>query len=564
MTLAHAPRLKQLIATGRRRQARALALAALGGGVVSAASVLLLGLSGWFITGAALAGVAGMAAAQSFNYLLPAAAIRLLAILRTGARYLERISGHDAALKALARLRPTLFEALAAAPPREALALSGGEASARLVQDVNAIESLFVRLSNPWAAGAALASGLGLTLLAGWAPATALAAAIALAALTGRLMAARLTQAPGAAAQTRMGDLKDTVAAFAAAAPELRCYGLQTWALDEIDRRGAALGEATLATASAQGWIQAAQSMLAGVATATVIALAAEASLPLAALAGLAAIMTLEAVAGAVRAFEQDGAVAEAGRRLEPLLTAPTPTLHEIRPVAPDLTLSDLTVRAGERIVLVGPSGAGKTTLLEQLLGLRQSRPGAMSLGGRDIAALPITTVRHSFAYAPQDAALLAGTVRENLLLALPDASEAELWTALQDAVLDHRIRQMPRGLDSWIGENGARLSGGERRRLSLARALLRPAPWLLLDEPTEGLDAWTEQLVLRRLTRRLDRTGQGLVMVSHREAALGMGHRRIRMESSTSPGSFSENRLFSEGKPSPIAPDQGLRRRDF
>ncbi|MFN4186303.1 MAG: amino acid ABC transporter ATP-binding/permease protein, partial [Hyphomonas sp.] len=133
-------------------------IAAAGGAVVAVAATCLLGLSGWFITGAAIAGVAGSAAVQAFNYMMPSATIRLLAILRTGARYIERVAGHEAALKALARLRPQLFDALAAAPPAQALALSSGEASARLVQDVDAVQTLFVRLSAPWALGAGAVS----------------------------------------------------------------------------------------------------------------------------------------------------------------------------------------------------------------------------------------------------------------------------------------------------------------------------------------------------------------------------------------------------------------------
>jgi len=551
VTLSHAPRLKALIATERRRQRGRLTLAAAAAMVVSAASVTLLGLSGWFITGAALAGVAGLATAQAFNYLLPAATIRLLAILRTGFRYVERISGHEAALKALARLRPALFAALAAAPPREALALSAGEASARLVQDVDAIESLFVRLSSPWATATAVAAGLGLATLAGWAPALALASFAALAAGAGRLLTARLTKAPAAAAQIRAGELKDAVAALAAAAPELRCYGLEAWAVDEIDRRGLLLGEARLKAAAAQGWIALAQSAVMGLATAVVIVLAAGASLPLAALAGLAAVMTLEAVAGAVKAFEQDGAVDEAGRRLEPLLAAEPAQAVTTRLLNPSLTLAGVTLKAGERVLMIGPSGAGKTTLLEQLLRLREDPSGEVRIDGIRLSRFPAALARGCFAYAPQDADVLAGTVRENLLLAWPEAPEADLWRALQDAALDRRVREMPQGLDSWVGENGARLSGGERRRLALARALLRPAPWLLLDEPTEGLDAWTEALVLRRLAKRLDRTGQGLVMVSHRAAPLALGYRRIAVNRLAGAGILAGGGLS-------IAPDQG------
>ncbi|MBP7705470.1 MAG: ATP-binding cassette domain-containing protein [Caulobacter sp.] len=520
--LGKAPRLRALVTEQRRRHANALWLAAAAAATVSAASVALLGLSGWFITGAALAGAAGSTVVQSFNYLTPAATIRLLAILRTGSRYFERIGSHAVALKALAALRPRLFSALAAAPPRESLALSGGEASARLVQDVDAIESLFVRLSNPWAFGAALVMGLGLTALAGWAPAVLLAVFIGAGLATARLMATGRASKPAAEIQRRTGELKDTVAALAAAAPELRCYGLEDWAIAEIDRKGHALGETKVKLASVQADIAIVQSLLAGVAVALVVAASQASSLPLAALAGLVAVITLESVASAVKAFEQDGAVEAAADRLEPLLAHGLASRPRRRLTVPSLPLAGQTLRPGERVLLAGPSGCGKTTLIEQLLGLREGGP---------------VVDRAAFAWAPQDAALLAGSVRENLLLACSDADETMLWEALHDAGLDTRVRELPQGLDSWVGENGARLSGGERRRLSLARALLRPAPWLLLDEPTEGLDDFTEALVLRRLRQRLEATGQGLVLVSHRTPPAILVERRIDLD----PGSTAK-----------------------
>jgi ABC-type transport system involved in cytochrome bd biosynthesis fused ATPase/permease subunit len=181
----------------------------------------------------------------------------------------------------------------------------------------------------------------------------------------------------------------------------------------------------------------------------------------------------------------------------------------------------------GERLQIEGASGAGKTSLVEAMVGLRDMR-GQVWLGGIDVAHVAPDRLRRAFAWLPQDAMLLAGTVRDNLLLACPTASEAQLWEALHDAALDLRIGELPHGLDSWIGENGSRLSGGERRRLALARAYLAPAPWLLLDEPSEGLDAATEALVAERLDRRLDRSGQGLILVSHRPRLAALCNDRV------------------------------------
>jgi ATP-binding cassette subfamily C protein CydC len=494
--------LAALIREQRRRHADGLRLAALSAAIVGAGSVLLLGLSGWFLTGAAIAGLAGLAAAQAFNVLLPSAGIRLLAILRTAFRYLERLSGHAAALKALAAIRPTLYASLAAAPPPQALALSRGEASARLVQDVDAVETRLIRLSAPWGAGAAVAAGLATAVPAGWASALVVTVAVAATLLGVRALARRLTTRTGPAIQRAAGDLKDALAAYAAAAPELRVYGVQDRAAAEIAAKGARLDALRREAVAAGGWAAVLQGAILGLAVALVLAFAHDAATPLAAMACLAAAMALEGLAGVGKAFEQDAGADAASERLDAVLVhAPSTTDAQAPLDRPSLGFGDLVLEPGSRLVLTGPSGCGKTTVLERLLGLRSPQ-----------------TLRTLFAHAPQDAAMIAGTVRANLTLAGVHPDDA-LWDALADAALEARVRALPQGLDTWIGENGERLSGGERRRLSLARALLRDAPWLLLDEPTEGLDAATEALVVARLDARLERTGQGLILVSHRPA---------------------------------------------
>jgi ATP-binding cassette subfamily C protein CydC len=519
-------RLQQLIAAERARQRGRLVTAGIAAATVSAASVLLLGLSGWFITGAALAGAAGAASAQAFNYLLPSAGIRLLAILRTGSRYGERLVGHDAALRALARIRPALFAGLAAAPPATAMALSTGEASARLVQDVDAVEARFVRLSGHWGMVASLASGTALLLLAGPTPAMA-AAGIALAYLLAAHGLATALQAPGREAQRAAGRLKEEFATCAAAASELRAYGLEGWAAGRIDARSGELAAAQRCVTAGAGWFELAQGVATGMAAAAAMALSSGQPLPMAALAALGAAMTADGVAGFARGLERRGTLREAEARLDAVMDAALPP-RPSRPAidaAPAIRLSrhGALLRPGEVVAVTGPSGCGKTTLLETLLALREVEPGRISLGGADLALLPPEAARRCFAHAPQDAALLAGTVRDNLRLAAPDADEAALWDALRDAALGERVAALPGGLDAWIGENGARLSGGERRRLVLARAYLRPAPWLLLDEPTEGLDGATEARVLEALRVRLERTGQGALIVTHRPGPLAL-----------------------------------------
>jgi ATP-binding cassette subfamily C protein CydC len=182
--------------------------------------------------------------------------------------------------------------------------------------------------------------------------------------------------------------------------------------------------------------------------------------------------------------------------------------------------LGDLQLAEGARVAITGVSGAGKTTVLETLAGLRgdpvRAGPGDALAAG---VALPDLTAR--FAISSQSAPVIIGTIADNLRLARSGVDEAAMWQVLEVACLAERVRTLPRGLDEPVGAGGLALSGGERKRLSLARALLAGRPWLLLDEPTEGLDSVTEAELVARLQAWLDHTGTGLILASHRAAPL-------------------------------------------
>jgi ATP-binding cassette subfamily C protein CydC len=530
---ASASPIRALVRQEQRRQASRLAIAAASAAAAAAAAVALLGLSGWFLAGAAVAGASGSVAIMAFNYLLPSAAIRFLAIARTGLRYSERLVGHAAALKALAEIRPALFAGLAAAPVDQALGLSSGEATAHLVQDVNAIETLFVRQSAAWAGVASILVAMALAALVNPWAALVVLAAFAIQVSLGAWIGRNRSRDPAGEALRAAGALKDGVQAYAAASAELRCYGLVEAAVDDLMRFDARLGAARRRSWNAMAEMGALQPALTGVAAAGVLALCSHALPAMAALAGLATVVALEGAGGLLQAFDQAGAVQVAAERLDGVLAAAPvqwgPVQADWRP-AVRLGLGDHTYRLnpGEHWALTGPSGSGKTRLFEILVALRDAGPDEILLGGRRPDALGPQACRALFAYAPQDARMISGTVRENLALADPGASDAAMLAVLGVAQLAEKIARIPEGLDAWIGEGGARLSGGERRRLSLARALLRPAPWLLLDEPTEGLDAATEACLVAALASHLAHTGQGLILVSHRQAPLGLCDRRI------------------------------------
>jgi len=188
----------------------------------------------------------------------------------------------------------------------------------------------------------------------------------------------------------------------------------------------------------------------------------------------------------------------------------------ELRPALDGVSLR---LERGRRIAVVGASGSGKSTIAHLLLRFWDAPSGSILLEGHDLAEWPSDDARARVAFAAQKAHVFTGTLRENLLLARPAASADELSAVLRAVRLDALVERLAGGLDGWVGEEGHQLSGGERQRLALARALLRPAPILLLDEPTAHLDALTEREVLSEIVRAGE--GRATLLVTHRLVAL-------------------------------------------
>jgi ATP-binding cassette subfamily C protein CydC len=472
----------------------------------------LLGLSGWFIAGAAAAGLSG--AALAFNYLLPSAGIRALAIARTASRYGERLFSHSAALGVMATLRPALFGAIVRGRPEAATAITTGDASAALVQDVAVVEAVSIDRAALATAIAGTLTGLGAAALGGGAALSATFGMMAALALGAWLIAERAAPDATATVLAANAALKREAALWIDAAAELACYGIAPNAHAAIAARSLALADASARRVRRNALFAAWPHMMAGLAASVVLICAADRSAPLAAAACLGALVGLEALAAGLRLIEQARGYRAAKARLEACFTPerpPSPAPRTFRIGAREIELSQ-----GRRVVVTGPSGSGKTTALEYLIGLRGDAP--------------LTPER--FAYAPQDAAALTGTVRDNLVLGDCRVEDADLWKALAASCLDERVQAWPQGLDTWVGDGGMRLSGGERRRLAIARALAQTTDWLVLDEPSEGLDAATERALIAAIDRRLRATGQGLILVTHRPAWLELSwDERVNLE---------------------------------
>jgi len=513
--------------TGRSR----LRLAAAAGAIASLSAVALLGLSGWFLASVALAGAAGVVAAQGFNYLIPSAAIRLLAILRTAGRYGERLLGHQAALEGMAALRARLFARRAAMDSR-ADGDDAGAASAALLDDIAALEDIVIRRPAVFAGLAGAALSVALVALAGWKAAVALALALVALPVLLRYLTVRLTAKPSAQLADAVVALRKAMTDFAAVRTEIAAYGLAPRIREALAPLEAAHDRAKTHLVKAEAVIAALQTLYTAAIVAMVFALS-DAHAPIIALAVLVSGAGVEATGGLTRSAMRKAGIERSLARLSDLSRSPEAAAHyEVRPIlAAPLMLGATAMAPGERIAISGISGSGKTRLIEALAGLRPA-VHPLYVAGVPIAEVSADDLRRQFALVSQDPGLLMGTVADNLRIGAPGVDTDMMLAALRIVALEARIAAAPDGLDTWLSSDGGFLSGGERKRLALARALLARRPWLLLDEPTEGLDSGTEQAVIDNLDAWLDQTGTGLVMVSHRPDPLRLARRNVSIGS--------------------------------
>ncbi len=528
------PIIRLLVTASPWAMARGAALSV----IVLLMGAALLGLSGWFITATGIAGIAGIGIA--FDVFRPSAGVRFLALGRTAARYGERILTHDATLRALAALRVTLLRRQARLGDRGLASLRSEAVLTRIVSDVDALDGVILRLVLPGLAAIVTHALVFLALgwLAGWPIAWAVLAGYApFAALILWRLARRSIQ-PSDAVEAQDQTLRRGVIDMIRNRQSLildGALGLREAALLALN---ADTRKAARALDLADRGAGAALSVL--VAVVTGLALIAGGWMIARGLIGPAigaigvfvALALAETLLPLRRGFSDYGRMVGAARRIG--ADAKTQPNISVTP-APDLmTAPLLAIRkpklrfeldAGDTIALTGPSGCGKTSLLMQIAGLAEA--GAITILGRRPGDWPEAALREFVAMVPQRSALIAGTIRENLSLA-SDASDEAMWRALTAVALDDAIRERG-GLDARLTEGGAGLSGGQARRLALARAILKSPRLLLLDEPTEGLDAGTADRVLDGIRAVLPEAA--ILAALHRGAAHSVFDRQISID---------------------------------
>lgn len=515
--------------------------------------VALLALSGWFITAAAAAGMIGLG--TLFNVFAPSAMVRFLALGRTAARYGERLTTHDATLRALSNLRVRLLSGVLISPYRQIERLRASVFLNRVTSDVDSLDGLALRLVLPGAAG------LVVICLSALAVAVLVSPVIGGVIILGHAIGPTLVffwgqhraDAPSRKSQAGMQSLRSRVIDLIAARDELIAFGQIPMAQKSVTKAAQFQSESQAEVERIErntgflldlmGWTVVAMSLGIGAS----LAQAGDITAAQAAIAIFTALALSEAVAPVRRALSEIGKMRSAAKRISPLigdhsepgttsatsvcdgpLVLNTVTAARAGAATPLFAPVDLTLASGETVALTGRSGCGKSTLLLIAAGQIAPLGGDARFGGEDVFRIDRDQRANLIAMVPQRHALVAGTIAENLRLAAPEATDDALWAALEAMQLAKTIHAKG-GLDARLGFRGTGLSGGEGRRLVLARAVLCKPKLLLLDEPTEGLDAPIAKRVLQGLRTALP--GAAILMAAHRPEEVAFADRIVNLQ---------------------------------
>ena len=534
------------------------------------ASIGLLTLSGWFLSASAVVGVAGI---YSFNYMLPAAGVRGAAIIRTAGRYFERLVSHDATFRVLQHLRVFTFSKLLPLSPAGLARFRQGELLNRVVADVDTLDHLYLRVISPLI-------GALVVIVVVTAGLSILDVTLALT-LGGIMLVTLLVLAPlfyragkpaGESITQMRGQYRQQLTAWLQGQAELMLFSASDRYRKQLEKTEQRWQDAQRRQAELTALSQALMLLIGGVAVVAMLWLTSAGvggnSQPgaLIALFVFCALAAFEALAPVTGAFQHLGQVIASARRITQItgqqpevtfaagegqafgqvsLTLNQVTFSYPQQPSPALENISLQVGAGEHIAILGRTGCGKSTLLQLLTRAWDPANGEILLNDQPLTHLNEATLRQAMSVVPQRVHLFSATLRDNLSLAAPGASDIQLMKALERVGLEKLLEDS--GLNAWLGEGGRQLSGGELRRLAIARALLHDAPLMLLDEPTEGLDATTESQILDLLAEVMRE--KTVLMVTHRLRGLARFNRIIVMDN---------GKIIEQGSHAELLAEQG------
>ncbi|WP_019632452.1 ABC transporter ATP-binding protein [Actinomadura atramentaria] len=524
---------------------RAFALVVASGIAFPALAITTATLGAWLV-GSALAG-------DSAGDLAPGAVALCAAAALTGvAAWWQAYISHDWAFRVLAGLRVRLYDGLERAAPGRILGRRTGDLTASAMADVEKTEMFFAHTAGDYV-GAVLVSLASLAVIAVLDVPTALVvlALMALVAVVPFVLAGRAGE-QGRALRAELGGLNAEALDGVQGLRELTVFGRGGWYLDRLTARTRRTHRHAAAHARRAGAEQAVTDLLLSLGVVLLPLTAARGGLdvrwlpPLIVL-GLASLGPIAAVSATARTL---GEVRAAAARVLAIIGFPAHvadtgtraldgTDAEVRfedvrfrydPAGPDvLAGASFTVRPGETVALVGRSGAGKTTCVNLLMRFWDAEGGRVLVGGRDVRTVPVAALRSAVTLVPQDVYLFNLSVRENIRLARPDATDEQVEAAARRAAAHDFVAALPEGYDTPCGERGARLSGGQRQRIAIARALLRETPVIVLDEAVSNLDAANERAVQRAVDEV--RAHHTVITIAHRLSTIRAADRVVVLD---------------------------------
>nr|WP_321981458.1 thiol reductant ABC exporter subunit CydC [uncultured Cohaesibacter sp.] len=515
--------------------------------ITALANVILMSISGWFIAAMALAGLAGV----TMNYFTPAAIIRAMAITRTVGRYAERLVTHEATLRLVAEMRRWFYDRMEPLAPAGLQGMKSGDVFSRIGADITTLENFYLRVLVP--SLVALIAVPIFCFFAGYFSAGLALSLIVLYFLGGILTPWLIHHFGRKAASDQVlesAQMRSTLVEGQQALREMLVYGRDDDYRQTVEAQSSGLCASQLRLAKLQAASQSALTLAASLAMFAalwfIIPKVSDGSfegpiLPMLMLFAMASFEVIVPLPVAIRAFIETQVAAKRLFGLtdqEPKgISAWSEEAIDIKPTAtPSLELKavslayeegapsafdqlSLSVAPGERVAIVGPSGIGKSSIINALVGFWPLSGGEILIDGQPYSRFSAESLRAHFAVAPQKPHLFNTTLKGNLLVANPDASDTMLNRVLDQVQLSDYVAAQEEGLDSFVGEAGGTLSGGQIRRLSIARALLSPAPILVLDEPGEGLDPQMEREILNRILD--DESDRTILLITHNSAAL-------------------------------------------
>jgi ATP-binding cassette subfamily C protein CydC len=502
------------------------------------ASIGLLTLSGWFISAAAVAGLT--IARETFNYMLPGGGVRGFAMGRTAGRWGERVVSHNATFKLLTDLRIFFFKKLTPLIPGKAVNIRDADMLNRLVADVDAMDHVYLRLISPIVVGT-----LGIVCLTAFLCWVDMTLGLVLGGLLLTLLLIwpvvfyKLGKRNGEALTRNKADLRVSTLDWLQGYSELTLFGAEQRYRDAILKAQHRLISNQRFNANISGMAQGLLILINGWILVLMLWLAADGvggqqPDPMIALVAFATMASFELLMPIAGAFQFLGQTLTSAKRLNEVILSKPQVCFPEEDVAhnnqfsiefdnvsfgyPDgsrnaLSTINLSLESGKKLAIVGQTGSGKSTIIQLLSRYWNVSGGSIKLAGQPIEHWSEAQLRKATSIVSQRVDILNGTLRDNLIMAKPKALDSELRLVLQKVGLE--TLSDDNGLDAWLGSGGRQLSGGEKRRIGIARALLHDAPILLLDEPTEGLDKQTERQIMSLFNEHF--SGKTVIFITHR-----------------------------------------------